>query len=87
MIKSDERTEALCKFEGAKKDLQNLGMKAAYYIQELRKETNTLITGKDFLSMNFTECQKCVDELKDLQKEGKEKLELINELNKIYKFE
>jgi hypothetical protein len=83
----DERTEALCKYEAAKKDLQQVGMKAAYYLQEIRKETNTLLLNKDFLSLNLKKCQSDLEELKQLQIEGNRILSLITELNSVYKFD
>lgn len=84
---TSERTEALCKYEGSKKDFQELAYKAAYYLQELRKETNTLITGIDFLEMDLVACSNCVNNLKEIQVKAKKLIERIDELKQTYKFD
>lgn len=82
---NEERTVALGKFEAAKKDLTMLGIKAGSHLESLRKETDTLLTDKDFTSIDFEIVKTLVDELEIIQKQAVEKIELMKRLDKTYK--
>ena len=83
----DERIVALGVYEAAKKKLLELGMRAGSHLETLRKETDTLLTRRDFLQIDFETAAVLVADLKKIQSEAKIELRTIDELNSTYKFD
>lgn len=84
---SQERTIALGKYESLKKDFRELAVRAGSHLQTLREQTDTLLTDKDFMSINFDNASVLIDELKEIQSSAKEMLAKIDELKRTYKFD
>lgn len=84
---TEERTNALGEYEGAKKKLSELAMRAGYLLESLRKEAGLLPVKRDFTQIDFNKCAVIVNDLKDAQKQAKEELKTIELLQSTYNFE
>jgi chromosome segregation ATPase len=87
MTMSEERTIALGSYQQAKKNFQDLAIRAGSHLKSLREATDTLIKRKDFLKINFNECATLIDELKQIQSAAKKEIRIIEELESTYNFD
>ncbi|MCF8265825.1 MAG: hypothetical protein K9I99_15100 [Melioribacteraceae bacterium] len=87
MNSDSERINALGRYEVLKRELSELGIRAGSHLESLRKETDTLLTDKDFLSIDFSRVKVLTGHLVEIQTEAKEKLDKIKLLSSTYKFD
>lgn len=84
MSMSEERINALGKFEAAKKRLTVLGIRAASHLDSLKSEVNKAILSKDFINVDLDKCGTLVEHLKGLQAAAREQIEIMNYLKDTY---
>lgn len=87
MSLSEERTIALGSYNQAKKNFQDLAIRAGSHLKSLRDATDTILKRKDFLKINFDDCATLVEELKQIQADAKKEIEIIDQLKITYNFD
>ncbi len=83
---NQERERALGQFIALKKQIYELGIKAQVMVKDINDETDSFLSDKDFLSMDFKKVETFAKELQFLQKDFKEKAGRMEQLQSTYNF-
>ena len=75
-----EREQALGKFTILKKQIYDLGIKAQSMVNDIKNETDSFLSDKDFSTMDFNKVETLAKELQLLQADYSEKAGKMNQL-------